>query len=208
MAYYIEGISSDIKDRPSFTWVKKPIWDNSYLSSGMPVSLGSGPFRAFMRTNHKYPTDFICLPPVRGVTEAFRAMVEELEPGVHQFFPVEVTRKNGEPLEKQYYLLNVCQAIDAVIIDRSDVEWTYTSLNIPGLTRIPVLQLTRGSPHFTLSGPAIAGRHIWRGKSELSSLMFFSDALMQRVLEQRMRKLRFCRADEIDEPPTPLDQAP
>jgi hypothetical protein len=209
MAYYIEGLSVDTKDRPHFSWVNEPVWDYPYTGGGRPVSLGPGPFVAVMTTKHKYPPDFICLPPAWGVTEEFRAMVEDLEPGVHQFFEAEVTRKNGVPLEHKYYLFNICQRIDAVIIDRSDVYWDTIESNIPGLPKyLSVLHISRGSPHFTLSRPAIAGRHIWRGNQMLRNDIFFSDALMQRVLAAKLRKLRFCYADEVDEPPTSLEPAP
>lgn len=53
------------------------------------------------------------------VTEAVRDKIEALEPGVHRFFPVELTMPDGTPTAQRYYGLNICVRLDAVDPDKS-----------------------------------------------------------------------------------------
>lgn len=200
MAYYIQGISLHQNLRPSFGWESVPPgWTYPFLGGGTPVAAETVPNRAVLLSRHKTIPDFIVLPPAMGVSEAFREMVEDLDPGVHQFFPVTLSRKSGELIDKRYYALNICRRLDAVIVEKSNVTWGRT-----GLGGFPILHLGAGPPHFTLSRQAIGGAHMWHGLSQFRGLTFFSDALMSRVLGKSMKGLDYFPADESDDPPTAL----
>lgn len=41
-------------------------------------------------------------------------MIEDLEPGVHQWFPVDIVNADGTIHEPRRYMLNVCQLVDAI----------------------------------------------------------------------------------------------
>ena len=58
----------------------------------------------------------------RWVSEAFRTVAEVFEPGVHQFFPVDVVDKRGELLDKRY-LFVVCNRIDSVHREKTERLW-------------------------------------------------------------------------------------
>jgi len=54
------------------------------------------------------------------VNAKIKSIIEELEPDVHQFFPVQVVGKKKEPLDERW-LWNVCNRIDSV--DREHTTW-------------------------------------------------------------------------------------
>jgi hypothetical protein len=49
----------------------------------------------------------------RTVSDRFRAQIEDLEPGVHQFVPIEFISKDSEPLGIRWFW-QVCNRIDSV----------------------------------------------------------------------------------------------
>ena len=48
-----------------------------------------------------------------SVSERAKALIEQFEPGVHQFIPVDYVNGKGEVIEKRYFL-QVCNRIDSV----------------------------------------------------------------------------------------------
>lgn len=58
----------------------------------------------------------------RWVSEAFRSVIEAFEPGVHQFFPVDVVNKRGGVLAKRY-LFVVCNRIDSLDHEKTERLW-------------------------------------------------------------------------------------
>lgn len=53
-----------------------------------------------------------------SITEAVVNEIERLEPGVHQYFPVDVTLKNGSKGPRRW-LLNICTALDSISLEHS-----------------------------------------------------------------------------------------
>jgi hypothetical protein len=60
------------------------------------------------------------------VSQRVMDKVEELEPGIHQFLPIRVLRKDGENLGGNYYVFNIRQKTFSIDADKSPyAEWTY-----------------------------------------------------------------------------------
>lgn len=55
-----------------------------------------------------------------AVEEALKAIIERLEPGVHQFFPIEIMNRKGEAYSRPYYLLVIGQYFDSFLPNESD----------------------------------------------------------------------------------------
>ncbi len=54
-----------------------------------------------------------------AVSPRFRDLVEQFEPGVHQFFPVDIYKDlNNDPVAT-YYWINVCNRIDSINIEKT-----------------------------------------------------------------------------------------
>jgi hypothetical protein len=59
---------------------------------------------------------------VAAVTDQFKAIVEELEPGAHQFIPVDLLWKDGTLAAKRY-LLFVGKRLDTTDRERTTLKW-------------------------------------------------------------------------------------
>ncbi len=159
----------------------------------MPLLPENVPGEARVVSKHRTLPDFITLSPAMRVCAAFREIVEDLEPGVHQFSPVTLYARSGEKVDRHYYLFKVLQTRDAVIDEKSDVEWVPLD-SIPGPT---YLAFTRMSPHLTLDAQRIAGRHVWRGDKHLRLRVFFSDAVGGAIERLKLKKLNLVRTDVL-----------
>lgn len=129
-----------------------------------PIAHGEPPTPELLA---RKPDPYYIEPPKKGdlpdmfdakrvwtVSPKVKNIIEELEPGIHTFIPVEpVVRRSGRRFGT-YYLLYVGQVIDAVIIEESAFR---DGEGRAGFNEAPVL--TRA----VLNGPLIEGKHLWRG---------------------------------------------
>ena len=166
---------------------------------------GPGPVRLFTRadipevalleTAHKALPEFIAINAKLAVSPEVRALIEELEPGRHQFFSVTIQRergakpilrRDGTVLDTPYYVFNSSERLDAVLIEKSVVEVnTYKS----GLVTVSALPFNK--PKTVLRRAVIEGHHVWTGQHHLGSDMFFSDTLTKAVLDRKWKGLMF-----------------
>jgi len=72
-------------------------------------------------SSKRYPPPDTFLSEVIFVSDAFKDIVERHEPGVHQFFPVEVVYKDGS-FARQMYFFNICNRLDTMDRDRATAE--------------------------------------------------------------------------------------
>lgn len=101
------------------------------------------------------------------VNQTFKDILEELEPGVHQFFPMEIFIKDEKVGDR--YWLNICNRLDSY-----DRTRTYP-LNERGFWKP-----TRENPGAQVfSVAAIGSHHAWHDKFEPGT--FISDTLAERL---------------------------
>lgn len=120
--------------------------------------------------------------PFLSVSEKAKATIEQLEPGVHQFFPVEYRDKDGRPSSIRYWFVP-CNRIDSVDRSRSNMvlrhgrQWM-SPKNASRLGEILPGNVDVGKPAaYVFNLKAIAGRHIWRDKHIGGATCFISDAM-------------------------------
>lgn len=82
-------------------------------------------------------------------------LIEELEPSVHQFVPFELVDRDGKPWHELYFMLNICNRVDAVVAEESDLDVPVFLKGNPGWS------YDGGGKHWTLRGEAIEGMAIW-----------------------------------------------
>jgi hypothetical protein len=103
------------------------------------------------------------------VSPRVRDLIEELEPGVQQFSPLELARKSGKEVGT-YFLLLPPVRLDAVVPEKSD--------------------LSDGRPIFmgrlVLDADMIRGHHLWRGEGPLVFKYFCSDELRDRLKNEKL----------------------
>ena len=170
-------------------------WLNVSDHHGLPIDPDIVPRRAFIQTKAKRLMDFVSLRFRKGVTDAFRQKVEELEPGVHQFIPVEIFTRDGEPVEKTYYLMNVCHRVDAIDEEKSIVTWK----GIPGIEEkrhcimwgLPegyTKETWHKNYRLVFKKELIEGMCMWIDRRYPG--LFYSDELFEFVEKAKLKKLK------------------
>ncbi len=205
MAYLVEESSSQLFS-PFFKWAGDPRPYDPYLSDACALSPDDVPKQAILQSRHKKLLDLFLCNSYPTVCEIFRKMVEELEPGVHQFFPIEFVTKKGAPVPGNgpYYLFRVMQSFDAILVAKSNLVWVnrYDKF-VPGktpLVQAPVsLRFGPGALQLVMSRPQIAGRHAWRTNQVIMDDLYFSDDLVDAVRAAKLKKFEFTHVEECDE---------
>lgn len=87
---------------------------------GVPVKAEFIPKSAIMKGRKRVLADFSKVRQMAFVSEKFRKVVESLEPGVHQFFPVKMNWGSGDPIEGQYYWFVVCNSVDGINAEHTE----------------------------------------------------------------------------------------
>src|SRR5258706_9167864 len=101
-----------------------------------------------------------------------RDIIEHLEPGTHEFHPVELTGADGGKLDT-YYLVLPPPQLDAVVNDETD--WGGSKPDY--LAMVGKISLRRS---------VVAGHHFWRGVGPLQTHYFCSNELRDRIAEENL----------------------
>lgn len=119
------------------------------------------------------------LPAVWAVLQQFCGqqlfvdLVEEFEPGVHEWFPVHFrSAQTGEPYPEQFFILNICQRLESVVLDHPSVR---TETFESGRT---VWTQKTGDVPIVFHKQVVEGHHIWRDEGA-PYWIFASDALVE-----------------------------
>ena len=119
------------------------------------------------------------------VTAAVKDLVEELEPGVHQFFPMELYV--GKEYQRTDYFFNIAQRLDTLHKTK-----TYP-LNSRGMWSGP----SKGEPFaIVFDKDKIAGHHAWRDKYLPGGAALVSNELCARLQDAGITGLFFKHYDE------------
>jgi hypothetical protein len=185
---------------PSIEFVDPPKTGPLYgLSVGFPVDPNSMPSKGKLERPWSKPIpDVFRTPGLNAVTDRFRTLVEQFEPGMHQFFPLGVQDCVGAPLAEDLYIFNCAVGVDAIIYRHSKPNWFKDDINPP------MLRAGLGET-FELSRPAIGDHHIWCGKTVARNKLFVSDAFYAAVPNGTFEATY---REELDEPWTEEEIAP
>lgn len=115
---------------------------------------------------------------VAAVTDEFKAIVEELEPGAHQFLPVDLLWSDGSLAAKRY-LLFVGKRLDTTDRERTTMKWTgkwWTTHTKSEREADPKI-----SDKLVLNTIKIGGNHLWYDKCVDARIPFVSNTLGERL---------------------------
>lgn len=188
---------------PSVEFVNPPSTrPNCGLSVNRPLDPQCMPSRGKLEGPwSKAIPDVFRTPGLNAVSQRFRALVEELEPGLHQFFPLAVEDCDGEPLKQELYIFNCAVGIDALIYRSIKPNWDTDAIGVP------LLRAGMGEK-LELSRPAIGQHHLWCGKTVAENKLFASDAFYAAFTRLGMRAFSAVYRNELDEPWTEAEIAP
>jgi len=121
------------------------------------------------------------------VPQQFKDLLEELEPDVHQFWPMEIYVK-GEQVDLKYWFI-ACHRISAL-----SREHCYPALHERGFwCPSPIGQ--RENDRVAFSKAAIGGRHAWVDMR--FSDRYFSNTFAERLQKLNLTGLRFSKKEEV-----------
>jgi hypothetical protein len=119
---------------------------------------------------------------------ALRAVVEALEPNIHQWVPIQIVDKKKLPLAEHF----ICIAGQRVNCVNHDRTAGYLPLGDPSWQ---VWKPGPGPSELILSRAKVAGKHLWMvGDLLLSETMLVSADLKQAIEDQHLRGIRFVEA--------------
>ena len=126
--------------------------------------------------------DIMGLGYASAVPSSLLDIIEKLEPGRHQSWPIDITLPSGDGYPIQYHMLNVLTSLDAWDKEQSDPGSYKKSMRIFKMLR-PKQNYASG---IALSREVIGDHHIWRGfvspETGISGFNFYvSDALKEAI---------------------------
>lgn len=125
------------------------------------------------------------------ISESVVELIEDMEPGVHQYFPVNFIMKSGPQPKQQYYLLNVCVSRKTLNFEKSrvfkahnneDVRWYFQGEEYAVTLESQVPKL---DPPYDLfvDKSALQGHTLWREHGFYQrGAIFATDTFYERAL--------------------------
>ncbi len=121
-----------------------------------------------------------------GVDEALRDIIEELEPGVHTFWPIEITMPRGGVYPKPYFATVINTHLTA--FSREDSVPGSWKESTPGDHYSgPSIPYKKGIMGMAISREAVGAAHLWREQWLHNPKIFFSDTLMDKIKAAGLR---------------------
>ena len=121
---------------------------------GAPVRWDDAPTKGRMGGPRRKLEEYMMMFSLLLVGERFREIIERFEPGVHQFFPIDVVWKDGS-LAGRHYFFNIVHTLDALDPDHT------TLIRYPDTPNFFKLKLGDPEHKAVYSVQRMLGHHIW-----------------------------------------------
>ena len=119
---------------------------------------------------------------------ALKALIEELEPGVHQFWPLRIVQPKGEPFSEAYFGIRIGRFMDSFVADQSDPKVFLEQVTIVGETQFTAFDRSRnGYAKLALSSEIIGNGHLWQETRLWGPLLCISDRLQSEITARGLR---------------------
>lgn len=154
-----------------------------------------------LQTDRKKLVDVFPLGGCFAVSAKFRQIIETFEPGIHEFHPVDLIQKGGASYDLEYFIINVCQRFDSILLSNSKVDWGY--VRAESLLGMPYVSSIEGLR--CVSKSMISGNHLWLNDFIFPGKPMISNELRNALMENRITRLLYNEPwsiayDEIDYP--------
>lgn len=154
------------------------------------------------------------------VTQQWRDLIEEVEPGIHGFHEVELLDFKGRPFDSgPYYFFYCMRFVDSIVLQLSAVSIFERILkvngkDIPYTTNFLKFELDkktgRAVADVTISSRRVSGQHLWRPAYQLSAfqMFFISDELAASMRKHKINNVRYFSVKEANEDWEPEENLP
>lgn len=198
----------DAKLRAAFdqmTEAEKAAFDNRFAKFRYSVALkfrsGDVPLADFekptrvriARTPRALGSIFSIVGDVLIVEQAVRDAIEDLEPGRHQFWNVELVLPKDKREGRRWNVLVIGNTIPAFRRDKTDPSAVATE----GGGSVILNRTQKACDAAMLDAAEIDGRHLWKDPGVIDPGLFVSDQLMARLEAADLRLPRHLRFSEI-----------
>jgi hypothetical protein len=130
---------------------------------------------------------------ILAVDEALKLIIERLEPGVHQFFPIKITMPRGVVFHKPYYVLVIGQYHDSFSPEYSK-EGSYRK---NGDYSYRHAEAKAGVTGLAFSKGVFGDAHLWRERRMGQRLTCFSDEIQAEITKAGLRTPKHYRMMEV-----------
>ena len=171
--------------------------DHASCEAGYRMDPDSLPKKVLWRARNPEPLEVL---PGFVVNDRFKALVEDFEPGMHQFVPVEVYRdKKGQPISGYYWFI-VCQRAETVDPVRTTCHWNeggrYWSARILDRATLDWHEIPNAK--IVYSGALVGSRHLWVDPTVLTHAdRLCSDAFARAAQEANFRGLAITERESV-----------
>ncbi|MCP4073960.1 MAG: hypothetical protein GY742_19870 [Hyphomicrobiales bacterium] len=124
--------------------------------------------------------DFTGLAGVQAVSKRLKDAIEDIEPGVHQFVPVEVFHKDGTPYGEPFWFFTICSCLDVINPALGGMKKHFLTAYPDKKPDAYHWGIARGRKNLAVQKDKVAGRSAWRDRRYITGY-FFSDALVARM---------------------------
>lgn len=155
--------------------------------AGVPVDGSELPKKIIWDDDPAYPPADLNKTPRLNVSERARAVIESVEPGVHQFFPIDYFDRKGEKIETRYWLY-ICNRRDSIHPTKSNMILNKFGRYSPPMDavdmgwEIPEHVDVNAPPKFVIDGSKIGGAHIWR-EVRADGFPLMSDTMYRAIID-------------------------
>jgi hypothetical protein len=125
-----------------------------------------------------------------------RSIIEEADPGLHQFIPITVIQKNGQSAHGGHFILNVHYMQDTVLDEKTTHE--YMGLGKPpmGARSLKMLTSSYKKPaEVGVSKAKLTTAHLWR-ETYYPNIYLMSDTLQDKFKEAGIKFFKTFKATE------------
>ena len=128
---------------------------------------------------------------ILAVDDALKAIIEGLEPGVHQFNPIKVLSAKREELWGKYHVLVISRFLSSFRPEQSNLDLLKDRERHP----VPIFFTPQVYAQMAMSAAEIQDAHLWRERGAFGGgHIFISDTLQSAIADAGLRIPPHCKA--------------
>ncbi|UWQ20643.1 imm11 family protein [Jannaschia sp. W003] len=125
------------------------------------------------------------------VSERYRDIIEDLDPGVHQMWPMEIRRRRAGPVPGKWFGLNVRARAKTIVKERSSVQVSRGGTQVFGIVTRSMTFIDHMKFNLAVDETIEVGHNLWWDNTLDEAALFCSDAFHDAVVEAGLKSIPF-----------------